>query len=437
MDILKPSPDRLLFAVLPYVAVAAFLGLTAARRLRVPPIGAPARPAPFLGGPPRYGERWLFVGGLLVILAGHFLVFLIPEKVLLWNNDPARRYALEGGALVFALLTLAGLVLTVARCLVSADARRGVGPSDWLLLALLLLVVGSGIYVAVAYPWGSSWSATLVVPYLSSLVRLEPDLSSVASLPHPAKLHFLAACLLVMFLPLTRVVRPLVAPGELDEPARRTARAATAVLLLGLALSVLTLVPRLWGTPLPGNQRGYEPSQPIAFSHRLHAGELGISCLYCHADAEKGRHAGIASAGVCMNCHRFVSAPVRDTRAEVELAREEKRTPRTIVSPELDKLYTALGLDDKFQPDPAKPTTPIRWVKVHNLPAFTRFDHGAHVSAGVDCRHCHGAVETMERVRQVEDLSMGWCVRCHRDAGSHGVAGREVHPSNDCSTCHH
>jgi hypothetical protein len=364
-------------------------------------------------------------------------VFLLPEKVLLWNNDAARRYALEGAALVFALLTLAGLVLTVARCLVSADARRGVGPSDWLLLAMLLLLVGSGIYVAVAYPWGSSWSATLVVPYLRSLVRLEPDLGTAVALPHPAKLHFLAACLLVMVLPLTRVVHPLVAPGEEGEPARRTARAAAAVLLLGLALSVLALVPRLWGTPLPGNQRGYEPSQPIAFSHRLHAGELEMSCLYCHADAEKGRHAGIASATVCMNCHRFVTAPTRDIRAEAELAKEEKRPPRTIVSPELDKLYTALGVDDKFQPDPAKPTTPIRWVKVHNLPAFTRFDHGAHVGAGVDCKHCHGPVETMERVRQAEDLSMGWCVGCHRDAGANGVAGRAVHPSNDCSTCHH
>jgi hypothetical protein len=177
--------------------------------------------------------------------------------------------------------------------------------------------------------------------------------------------------------------------------------------------------------------------QPIAFSHRLHAGELQISCLYCHADAEKGRHAGLASASVCMNCHRFVTAPTRDLRAEAELAKEESRPPRTIISPDLAKLYAALGLDDKLQRDPAKPTTPIRWVKVHNLPAFTRFDHRAHVNAGVDCQRCHGPVEGMERVRQVEDLSMGWCVQCHRDANQNGVAGREVHPSNDCTTCHH
>ena len=90
-----------------------------------------------------------------------------------------------------------------------------------------------------------------------------------------------------------------------------------------------------------------------------------------------------------------------------------------------------------MQPKPAEATEPIRWVKVHNLPSFTRFDHAAHVNAEVACQHCHGPVDTMERVRQVEDLSMGWCVHCHRDANQNGVAGREVHPSNDCTTCHH
>ena len=124
-------------------------------------------------------------------------------------------------------------------------------------------------------------------------------------------------------------------------------------------------------------------------------------------------------------------------RAEAELAKEEKRPPRTLISPELAKLYAALGVGDKPQADPTGPTTPIRWVKVHNLPAFTRFDHGAHVSAGVTCQRCHGPVESMERVRQVEDLSMGWCVQCHRDANQNGVAGKPVRASNDCATCHH
>jgi nitrate reductase gamma subunit len=432
LDRLPFSPDRLLFAVLPYVATAAFVVLVAARRFRVPPFGPPPQPAPR-----HYRERFLFGYGVLALVAGHVLAFLVPAQVLLWNNDPLRRYALEAGALALALMTLVGLLLTVARCLVSAEARRGVGLSDWLLFALLLVQLAGGITVALFYPWGSSWYAISVVPYLRSLVHLEPDLSSISGMPHLVKLHLVTASLLVLCLPFTRVVRPLVVGGWEEGPARARGRVATAVLLVGLVFSLVPLLPRLSAALLPGNQQGYEPAQPIAFSHRQHAGELQVSCLYCHADAEKGRHAGIASATVCMNCHRFVTAPLRDVRAEAELAKEEKRPPRTIISPELAKLYAALGLDDTLQPGPNKAATPIRWVKVHNLPSFTRFDHGAHVNVGVDCQRCHGPVESMERVRQAEDLSMGWCVRCHRDARENGVAGRAVRPSNDCFTCHH
>jgi nitrate reductase gamma subunit len=427
--------NYLLFAVLPYVAVGVFLVLVVARRFRVPPFGTPPPPLP--GGSRSCGERSLFGYGLLVILAGHVLAFLIPEQVLLWNSDTLRRYVLEVSALIFALMTLVGLLLMAARCLFNVEARSGLGPSDWLLYTLLLLQIGSGLFVALCYPWGSSWYASLVVPYLRSLIRLEPDLSLIGALPHPFQLHLVTAWMLVMVLPCTRAVRPLIAPDWEEEEERAASRVATTVLLVALALSLLTLVPRLWAAHLPGNQQGYEPSQPIAFSHRLHAGELQVSCLYCHADAEKGRHAGIASATVCMNCHRFITASPRDIQAEEKLSKEEKRRPRTIITPELAKLYAALGVDDKMQPDAAKATTPIRWVKVHNLPSFTRFDHGAHVNAGVDCQRCHGPVETMERVRQVEDLSMGWCVQCHRDAKQNGVAGRVVRPSNDCTTCHH
>jgi nitrate reductase gamma subunit len=424
--------DHLLFALLPYLAVVAFLVLVTARRLLAPRLGASPPSVPR-----RYGERTLVVYGLLVVLAGHLLGFLIPEQVQVWNGDSLRRYVLEVSGLAFALMTLVGLLLAVRRWLFSAEARQGVGPADWLLYALLLLQVGSGIYVALSYPWGSSWYATAVVPYLRSLVRLEPDLGAVGALPHPIKLHLVAVWVLVVVLPFTRVVRPLVERGWEDGRERAASRATTAVLFVGLAFSVMALVPRLWGTPLPGNQRGYEPSQPIAFSHRLHAGELQVSCLYCHGDAERGRHAGIPSATVCMNCHRLVKASTRDTRAEQELAEREGRKPRAIVSPELAKLYAALALDDNLQRDPDRPTTPIRWVKVHNLPSFTRFDHRAHVAAEVACQRCHGPVEGMERVRQVEDLSMGWCVQCHRESDGTRAAGREVHPSNDCTTCHH
>jgi nitrate reductase gamma subunit len=429
--------DHLLFAVLPYVAVVGFLVLAAARRYRVPPFEAPRPAAPLLGEPRRYGERFLFGAGLLVILGGHVLAFLIPGQVLLWNNDPLRLYVLEVSALVFALMTLAGLLLTVARCAFSPTARAGVGVADWFLYVLLLVQVGSGIFMALSYFPGSSWYAISAVPYLRSLIRLEPDTSAIAAMPHAVKLHLATAWVLLLFLPFTRAVRPLIAVDRDEERARGPARVTTALLLVGLGLSLLTLAPRLWGAHLPGNHQGYEPIQPIAFSHRLHGGELQMSCLYCHADAENGRHAGIASAGVCMNCHRFVTAPLRDVRAEFERAKEEKRPPQTVVSPELAKLYAALALDDKLQPDPTRTATPIRWVKVHNLPSFTHFDHRAHVNAGVACQKCHGPVETMERVRQAEDLSMGWCIQCHRDASENGVAGRQVRASNDCSTCHH
>ena len=100
-------------------------------------------------------------------------------------------------------------------------------------------------------------------------------------------------------------------------------------------------------------------------------------------------------------------------------------------------MYDALGLDAKLQPDPARTPQPIAWTRIHNLPDFVYFDHRAHVGAGVACQTCHGPVETMERVRQTPDLSMGWCVNCHRDAARSGLNGRAVHPSTDCSTCHY
>jgi hypothetical protein len=209
------------------------------------------------------------------------------------------------------------------------------------------------------------------------------------------------------------------------------------VLLLGLVASLLFLAVRLKGFYWPGNQQDYEPVQPIAFSHKLHAGKLQISCLYCHFGAERSRHAGFPAASLCMNCHGLVTASRDTVLKEFQEAQQARRPARLVVSAELKKLYDALGLDKKLQPDPARKRQPIAWVKVHNLPAFSCFDHRPHVKAGVSCQQCHGAVETMDLVRQVADLSMGWCVNCHRETGQTGVAGKKVHPSTDCSTCHY
>jgi respiratory nitrate reductase gamma subunit len=437
MDNPFESLDHVLFAVLPYVAAVTFLVLVVARRYRVPPFSPSRSPTPVVEGAGHYGERLLFGYGILAVLAGHILAFLIPEQVVLWNSDPVRLYILEVSALVFALLTLVGLILTVSRCLTNAQTRRSTRSSDWVLYVLLLVQVASGILVALFYPWGSTWYATSAVPYLRSVFCLEPDPSYISALPHLVKLHIVNAYVLLAFLPFTRLVHPLVARVGDEEPNRGRSYLTTVVLLVGLTISLLALVGRLLGTHLAGNDQGYEPVQPIAFSHRLHAGEMQMSCLYCHSDAEKGPHAGIPGASVCMNCHYYVTAPVRDVRAEFDWAAKEKRPPKTMISGELKKLYTALGLDDKLERDPAKPSKPIRWVKVHNLPSFVRFDHRAHVNAGVDCQRCHGPVDTMERVRQVEDLSMGWCVHCHNEANRTGVAGKQVRASNDCTTCHY
>jgi len=214
-------------------------------------------------------------------------------------------------------------------------------------------------------------------------------------------------------------------------------RLVTIVLAIALGFSVLTLVPRALAWRLPGNNAGYEPSQPIAFSHRLHAGELQVACLYCHSGAETSRHAGIPAANVCMNCHRFVTAPYAAVRAEDEQAQKENRPPRQVVSPELQKVYDALALNSRLEPDPQRHPRPIVWTKVHNVPDFVYFDHRAHVTVGVTCQQCHGPVETMERMRQTQTLTMGWCVNCHRQADRTGVAGRPVDASLDCITCHY
>lgn len=214
-------------------------------------------------------------------------------------------------------------------------------------------------------------------------------------------------------------------------------RLLSVLLVIGLGYNLLAVAPRIANWRLPGNQQDYEPVQPIAYSHRVHAGELQVPCLYCHFGAERSRHAGIPPANVCMNCHAVVTAPIGAVRAEDEAAAREKRAPRRLVSPELARLYAALGLDDQQQPDPARPTQPVRWVRIHTLPDFAVFDHRPHVRAGVTCQFCHGPIEQMERVRQVQPLSMGWCVNCHRDSNASGVNGKAVNASLDCVNCHY
>ena len=214
-------------------------------------------------------------------------------------------------------------------------------------------------------------------------------------------------------------------------------RIISVVLLIGLFFGLVTLVYGMSTWRLPDRETGYSPKQPIEYSHRLHAGELQIDCQFCHSGADKSRHAGIPSSDVCMKCHKIVTSSFDVLQDEISKAGEENRKPNPIVSTELRKLYESFGLDEALKPKTDAAPTSIPWVRVHNLPDYAYFDHRAHVTAGVTCQRCHGPVESMERVRQVETLSMGWCVNCHRDATEHGINGKAVHASTDCAVCHY
>jgi hypothetical protein len=172
---------------------------------------------------------------------------------------------------------------------------------------------------------------------------------------------------------------------------------------------------------------GYQPEQPVPYSHALHAGELGIDCRYCHNTVEHAAMAAIPPTETCMNCHQRV----RTTSTKLEPVRQS----------------AASGM-------------PVEWIKVHDLPDYAYFNHSAHVTRGVGCVSCHGRVDQMEVVYQHEPLSMSWCVDCHRapeaalrppsevtnmrwqppeDQASFGAKLREqgnINPPTDCSTCH-
>jgi len=143
---------------------------------------------------------------------------------------------------------------------------------------------------------------------------------------------------------------------------------------------------------------GYAPEQYIAFSHAKHAGLLKIDCGYCHFQAEKGAHAGVPPMSVCIGCHQHVEVSTPEGQAEV------KRLLAVHDNGSYVDERTGVRKDGGV----------IHWERVHKLPDHVYFTHEWHVKAGVACQTCHGPVETMERVRQVEDLSMGWCLSCHR-----------------------
>jgi cytochrome c551/c552 len=164
------------------------------------------------------------------------------------------------------------------------------------------------------------------------------------------------------------------------------------------------------GTINLGRQKNYAPTQPIYYSHKVHAGVNQISCLYCHGNAWESKHAAIPSLNVCMNCHKAISTYEKGPKLYDENNKEINGTA------EIQKLYDYAGFTPGQNWDPSK-AKPVEWVKIHNLPDHVYFNHAQHVNAGkVQCQSCHGPIQDMDKVHQFSDLSMGWCVNCHRES---------------------
>ena len=166
---------------------------------------------------------------------------------------------------------------------------------------------------------------------------------------------------------------------------------ATAVIA---PVAMAAVVAGAWYWLSPGyTDVGYQPRQPVEFSHKLHAGTLGMDCRYCHNTVEVAARAAIPPTATCMNCHKIVKAESE----KLALVRESFETGAA-----------------------------IPWVRVHQLPDYAYFDHSVHLAASVGCESCHGRIDQMERVTLMQPLSMGWCLDCHRQPGPHLRPPREI-----------
>ena len=160
-----------------------------------------------------------------------------------------------------------------------------------------------------------------------------------------------------------------------------------------------------------GRQKNYQPEQPIYYSHKVHAGINQINCLYCHGNAMESKHAAIPATNVCMNCHKTITTYEKGPKLYTDEGKEINGTK------EIEKLFAYAGFDPN-NPNAwdASKAKPIPWTKIHNLPDHVYFNHSQHVKAGnVQCQTCHGEITNMDEVYQFAELSMGWCVNCHRD----------------------
>jgi nitrate reductase gamma subunit len=204
--------DQILFVVLPYVVFFTFFLMTIQRYVRRS-FTYSSLSSQFLENKQHFWGLVPFHYGILVVLGGHVVAFLIPREILWWNSHPLRLYVLEATALVFALLTIVGLIAAIVRRVTVSKVRRTTTTVDWILYAVLLLQVATGIMVALHYPWGSSWFAASLSPYLWSLLTLRPDISYVQAMPALVKTHIVCAWALIGLFPFTRLVHILVIPN--------------------------------------------------------------------------------------------------------------------------------------------------------------------------------------------------------------------------------
>lgn len=204
--------DILLWAVFPYVALLLFFYVTI-QRYRRQKFSYSSLSSQFLENKEHFWGMVPFHYGILVVLAGHVVAFLVPRSILWWNGDPLRLWILEVSALAFGLLTLVGLVALLLRRLATGRLKPVTTPMDWILFALLLVQVATGLAVALLHPWGSSWFASTLSPYLWSIVKLNPDLTYITPMPHMVKAHVLGNFLLIALFPFTRLVHVLVIPN--------------------------------------------------------------------------------------------------------------------------------------------------------------------------------------------------------------------------------
>lgn len=161
-------------------------------------------------------------------------------------------------------------------------------------------------------------------------------------------------------------------------------------------LSLVVFIVWFWFSP-KHTDVGYKPIQPIPYSHKLHAGELGMDCRYCHNNVERSPHAGVPPTQTCLNCHSQVKKN----------------------SPKLRWLRQAQNEDGSINPDAA--STP--WLRIHKVADYAYFDHSAHVTRGVGCVSCHGRIDQMVEVKQTRPLSMSWCLDCHRNVEDYADRG--------------